>query len=454
MGVRIDLVWVGVIGDSSRGFWGSRRTLQAKSPRKEVEMMKRPIAVVVCALVLGSALPAGAADSISAHLEQGQAAFWDGPPIKRSVAASYAGSLASYDCESSIQCFDYEIEVGSGAGTLRVALDSIDLDDYYYVRLFGPSGSQVSATRPLYSGEVYGSARPGTWLVRVEARRVTDGRFRMRAKFDVPKPPTAGPPRALLPNLRLLPPFKFTFQSPAYTPAGSTSGCTEDEIAEHLPTRCLRFSLGPANYGDGPLELYYQSLEGVGRKGKIFQTVHYSDGSTKEREAGEFEYHTAHGHFHHAGFGSLELFRVKDPRSGEMVRAGEGPKQGFCMAPYLIVDWRAITNDKAYTAEANCLEMTPATGSHMGLDKGWADIYEWYLSGNYVDFGINDDGLYVVRSMTDASRDILETNEKDNWGYAYIEVEGDKITVLERGYGRSPWDPNKIVAPNWLMPTV
>lgn len=415
--------------------------------------MKKYVAVAALLVVFAAALPAGAKVLPVARLDIGEAAFWNGPGVDRSVGSSYVVT-GDYRCGENIECFDYGIEVGSAGARLRVALDSIDLDDYYYVRLFNPANTQVAAIRPLYSGEVYAPASAGTWRVRVEARRVVDGRFRMRAKLDVPKGTTEGPRRALLPNLRLLPPFKFTFSSPGFTAAGSSSGCAEDEIAEYLPQRCLRFSLGPANYGDGPLELFYEQLEGVGQRGTIYQTIHYSDGSTSEREAGEFEYHTTHGHFHHAGFGSLVLFRVKDPKSGEMVRAGEGPKQGFCMAPYLIVDWRSFDNDKAYSAEADCLETTPATGSHMGLDKGWADIYEWYLSGNYVDFGKNTDGLYVVRSMTDAGRDILETNENDNWSYAYIEVSGNNITVLERGYGRSPWDPRKIVEPRWLMPTV
>ena len=416
--------------------------------------MKKHLAPIAILLALfATALPAGAKSLPVGHLSLGESAFWDGPPIARSVGTSQ-GVGSAYICGDNIQCFDYEIEVEAIEGLLRIALDSIDLDDYYYLRLFDPSGTQVSALSPLYSGELYQGARPGTWRVRVEARSVVDGRFRMRAKVDRVIAYAQAPRRPLLPNLRLLPPFKFTFSSPSLTPLGSTSGCTEDEIVEHLPQRCLRFSLGPANYGDGPLELFYQQLDGVGKKGKIFQTIHYTDGSTREREAGEFEYHTTHGHFHHAGFGSLVLYRVKDPRSGEMIRAGEGPKQGFCMAPYLILDWRGFSNDRAYSAEANCLETTPATGSHMGLDKGWADIYEWYLAGNYVDFGMNGDGLYVVRSMTDAGRDISETDESDNWSYAYLEISGDDIAVLERGYGKSPWDPNKVVEPDWLMTTV
>ncbi len=401
--------------------------------------------------------PAGAKSLPVGRLATGDSVFWNGPQHIDSRPQSSGGLGGSYVCHETIECFEYTLDV-AGPGSLRVAIDTNDGDDYYYVRVFNPQDDQVAAFSPLYSAERTVRASIGTWLIVVEARRVTDGSFRMRALLEEPKSASsasvAGPRRALLPNLRLLPPFKFTFDSAAFTPLGSNSGCAEDETVEHLPTRCLRFSLGPANFGDGPLELRYQQLEGVVAPGKIYQRIHYSDGTTEEREAGTFEYHTTHGHFHHAGFGSLELWRVVDANQGVMERAGEGPKQGFCMAPYVIVAWKTFANDPAGSAEANCFEMTPATGSHMGLDRGWADIYEWYLSGNYVDFGPNPDGLYVVRSMTDAGRDILETNEKDNWGYAYIRISGDDITVLERGYGKSPWDPKKMVEPDWLRLTV
>ena len=398
------------------------------------------------ALMLAVALPAAAKGSVVGRLGLGDSAFWNGTRVERSSGNNCAGEM---------KCFDYFLEIVD-RGQLRLAIDSIDGDDYYVMRLFHPSDNQVASDSPIYSAELYAYVSPGTWRVRVEARNVTDGLFRMRAKLGRPEfiGPDRGPRRALLPNLRLLPPFKFTFESPGWTAAGNASGCTEDEIVEHRPARCLRFSLGPANFGDGPLELRYEELEGVVTAGKIYQRIRYSDGSSKEREAGEFQYHAAHGHFHHAGFGSLELLRVTDPKTGAMKPAGEGPKQGFCMAPYVIVDWRSFNNDRAGTANANCFEFTPATGSHMGLDRGWADIYDWYLSGNYVEFGNNTDGLYVVRSMTDANRDILETDESDNWGYAYIRVSGDDIRVLERGYGKSPWDPDKIVEPVWLLLTV
>lgn len=34
-------------------------------------------------------------------------------------------------------------------------------------------------------------------------------------------------------------------------------------------------------------------------------------------------------------------------------------------------------------------------------------------------------------------------------GYTYIKVKGDDITVLERGRGKDPWDPNKVIVRDW-----
>lgn len=92
------------------------------------------------------------------------------------------------------------------------------------------------------------------------------------------------------------------------------------------------------------------------------------------------------------------------------------------------------------------------TATQLGLGAGWADIYGYSLDGNYVEFGTNGDGRYVVRSVADANNDILESDERDNAGYAYIEIAGTQIRVLERGHGMSPWDPHKFRADDLLPP--
>ncbi len=90
------------------------------------------------------------------------------------------------------------------------------------------------------------------------------------------------------------------------------------------------------------------------------------------------------------------------------------------------------------------------TDVYMGLTAGWGDIYQFSLDGNYVEMDGAGDGFYVVRSKADAEDVVLESNERDNSAYAYIHVVGDTITVLERGYGTSPWDRRKRKADDLL----
>lgn len=92
-------------------------------------------------------------------------------------------------------------------------------------------------------------------------------------------------------------------------------------------------------------------------------------------------------------------------------------------------------------------------GTHMGLTRGWGDVYIWSVEGNYVEFGANQDGLYVVRVISDPERTMHETNVRNNASYAYIKVSGNGIEVLERGYGLSPWDPRKVISNDIRPPT-
>ena len=109
--------------------------------------------------------------------------------------------------------------------------------------------------------------------------------------------------------------------------------------------------------------------------------------------------------------------------------------------------------------ESQCANDVTPTGTNgpigtvMGITPGWADLYLWSQTGNYVEFGTNGDGLYLVRSTADANDWILETNETDNTSYAFIRVTGEQITVLERGYGTGPWDADKRLAEDGLRLT-
>jgi hypothetical protein len=191
----------------------------------------------------------------------------------------------------------------------------------------------------------------------------------------------------------------------------------------------------------------------VATSGVNWQWIHYSDGSFQVRPAGTYEWHEAHQHYHHVGTADYRLFRVVDDQAGELAPAGQGPKIGFCMGDYLIADWRSFDQDPRNSGMGRCVGTDAPLGTRMGLTKGWGDIYGYYTEGNFVDFGANADGLYVVRVAADPDNSIAELVEGDNHGYAYIRVTGDNIEVLERGYGMSPWDPAKVVADDIRHPT-
>jgi hypothetical protein len=220
-------------------------------------------------------------------------------------------------------------------------------------------------------------------------------------------------------------------------------------------TRCLRFTSGPMNIGQGVYEMHWQwtndivngQIESPIAHGPLFQIVHYADGTTSTRPGGTYSFHVIHFHFHDDGILSMKLFRVFRP--GVMEQAGVGTKSGFCPANQLLGIWRSFDNQPPDGAigsgdvgTGNCQD--PQNGV-LGLSPGWGDVYRWQRPGMYVDFGNNPDGLYVVQITIDAGHEVLESSYADNTAYALVKVVGDSVQEVERGQGDSPWDPHKVV---------
>jgi len=182
--------------------------------------------------------------------------------------------------------------------------------------------------------------------------------------------------------------------------------------------------------------------------GPIFQAVHFADGKVELRPAGTYSFHKTHAHFHDDHILSYDLFHADaDGRVG--ARAGAGTKSGFCPADQLFGDWEAFDQDPAgYFGEGDSVSggncYSPTDG-FIGLTRGWGDVYRWQRPGQYVEFGDNGDGFYVLRSTVDIENQILETRDDDNTSYAWILVTGEHITTLERGRGSGPDDAHKVV---------
>lgn len=185
-------------------------------------------------------------------------------------------------------------------------------------------------------------------------------------------------------------------------------------------------------------------------EGPAYQRMYYSDGTYADREAGRFEYHTGNGHhhFHHTAIGGYKLFRVDDPVAGALSPVSEGPKIGYCTGDVLLAEWSSFRNDPPRSPAELLTGVCSGspTGGSIGLNRGWGDMYFWWVEGNFVPFPAQGaDGLYIVQVSSDTDDVFRETNEIDNLAYAYIQIQGDEIDVIERGRGFSPWDPAKRV---------
>ena len=386
----------------------------------------------VVALILLVPLPALAARS-ARSVGAGEAVFWTGP---------YVEAETSNGCREGA-CWTYLLHLEEGGYRLRIGIDRPEIGDVFVADISDPSGRQVGTISPgvdLYSDEFLQlNPRPGTWKIEVRAEDVTESAFRLRAKLEA-HPPSLGRGDAnVLPNLQVLPPHEASFLMPvsngfaggnpmALDLAGAES-CHPEEHAEEQAVRCLRFAFGIRNTGLGPLELHNSGTMGLDND--LIQRVHRADETFFDRPAGIARFHKTHGHYHHHDAVALQLFKVTDPKTGTLEESGEKHFKGFAHRDELLRDWEHFypTWSKA----------------GFGLLPGWSDIYEWDRPGNYIDFGLNTDGRYLIRMWADPVGGILESNTKDNVGYTYLEMTGSTVELIESGRGSDPWDPCKIV---------
>lgn len=387
-------------------------------------MRARYLVAVLLVAVLGASLAPVSAAPQKIVLRRGDEAFRSGPLVKTSG-----------------RTFTYRIEVAERGYRLRLGLDKPEIGDVFTARVVAPSGAPAGTFSPggdLYSSEWTVTAPAlGVWKLVIEATDVTDSAFRIRAKLEARAPRARG--RMIVPpNLQVLPPHEASFFTPIsngssggepiYADAAGAEACHPEEHVEDRAVRCLRFAFGVRNTGQGPMDLY--QVGSMPTERDLFQTVYRSDGTSFDRAAGKAVFHKTHGHYHHDAAMGLRLYRVANRRRGGLEALGPRRTKGFAHRNELLREWT---------------EFYPTTQLRgFGLLPGWADIYEWDRPGNYIDFGLNGDGLYLIRMWADPVNGILESNERDNLGYTLLEVEGSEVRLLEAGRGKDPWDRCRI----------
>lgn len=377
-------------------------------------------------------------------------------------------------------CFDYLIEVkadeatGKGGSELAVSLDHPSAYNMIEVVLISPKGEVVEYSGCSHVCNTFEmnalNPAPGRWTFRVFLHNVENTGFRMRAIVHPQNTEDEKKPsRPFFPNLQMIAPFEMVIADCQFV--------EELNVKElsYEARQCLRFSTGPTNVGSGPLDMrpapHLDDLDvndptKVLTEGDNVQRIHNSNGGYTELPAGRYEWHREHGHYHHTGMGDFELYRVKNRHSGKLEPVGGRHKQGFCIGDVTINNWRSFDNARQTPAleVGRCTAMVdPPIGAldprreqqpmfYMG--NGWGDPYPWWVEGNFIERKGLEDGLYVLRASTDPDDVIIESDDGDNTSYSYFRLEGNKIEVLERGRGLSPWDKNKEVANDTRWPTL
>lgn len=386
-------------------------------------------------------------------------------------------------------CEEYSLLIASGAARLRVGLATAERTDTFAIELYDPEGLLVASdtTGNQFNSEAMVDApASGEWRVLIRPENVSTASYRLRAKLESETPEsrlvtTEVNRRPLYPNLRTVPPYEFTFTAPlnplnglyppdTVNPPASVLGyslysCTIDEAlppeaggagAKH----CLRLTSGPINVGEGIYDMRFTLIddfvagtaelnpeEALSRLvvGDMQQAVHFTDGTTELVQAGTYSFHPTHMHFHDDYILSYYIY-VGDPVTGRLERVGVGTKSGFCPADQLWGNWREFEQGTEKpggdSATGSCSSPTDGV---VGLSVGWGDVYRWQRPGQYVEFDGLGNGRYVIQAQVDEYNNVIETDETDNVSYAYIEVQGETIITIERGWGESPWDPRKTV---------
>lgn len=421
-------------------------------------------------------------------LAVGNSLFWDGELyVDRVAGTNFPYGLMAFGnnpvqpdtCDVIERCWAYELEVAENADRLRVWMDVNRRSDCVWFELWAPGTYGDPDAHRSHLGEVscndYFSVlfpmlwdmeanvydpQPGTWVVRVVPFQVENWGFRMRASLEgAPE----GGTKALLPDLKNVPPYEFNFEAPVNPGAGTVSdntnpqsrliSCTPDEIEEQNretgqpPLRCLRFSAGIFNIGEGFMDLRLRP------EGKVIQLIRDGDGNVVGgREGGSWESGGTHLHSHLKGFADFQLYKVlsipkhPSPKDDDYLEhTGSGHKLGWHDGDQRLYDWYRVDPWEQLDAFRHCRDVEME--NCIVVSPGWGDHYRSSRPGMYVDFPLDiagsADGDYLVRMIVDRPDNIAESNERNNIAYAWIRVVGDRVTICERGQGETPWDPHK-----------
>jgi phosphohistidine phosphatase SixA len=244
-------------------------------------------------------------------------------------------------------------------------------------------------------------------------RRLLPGEWAALAQLLVsptlPAPTASAKPlgqaELLLPDLQTLPPSDLVIQL-RYFPE---------------ERKLLRLTNSVVNAGPGPLEVLGIINQATGDTA-VIQQLYTKDGSVVEQSVGEFLFHPDHNHWHIEDFARYEVWSLNARGDLDSLVALTG-KVSYCLRDNTPAVLAGSPPQAVYTVCGQELQ---------GISPGWIDTYKFELPGQIVDITAVADGIYALRSTVDANNQLRELDEVNNAATVYIEIQGSRVTVIER----------------------
>ena len=198
--------------------------------------------------------------------------------------------------------------------------------------------------------------------------------------------------------------------------------------------RLLRFGNTIWNSGDGPLELrprHDQTADVTYALQQLFSHDETGDFQViGEREAGVFEFHEEHDHWHFSDFALYSLVKAAADGSMSSEVVAVSDKISFCMFDQYAIgpNLEHAAPSVHYTGQ-QCYT-TGGRDAPQGYSVGWGDEYAWNFPGQSIDVTAMPDGKYWLRSIADPSDLVDETDELNNGAAVPILLRNDRVSTV------------------------
>jgi len=199
--------------------------------------------------------------------------------------------------------------------------------------------------------------------------------------------------------------------------------------------RQLRFETSLASIGRGPMEVRPNRRIPcrAGQRGAsqiIYRDVDESgffrrsvDTAFKRRKAGCMVFHPSHNHWHF----EASTFYALRPAHGDAGKISAFRKNSFCMRDSERVPEQLGTFNHPLHYGA-CSQDRP-----MGINIGWADVYQSFLDGQSLNLGGRTkvpNGRYCLTIRVDPREALVESDERDNVSARSIRIKGTSVSTL------------------------